>query len=169
MNVNYFISGLEFSGKKIELFLKDISTEQAIWKPQSDRWSVLEVVNHLADEEKDDFRKRLELTLFHPGTEWPGIDPVKWAKERKYNHRDLLQSVTSFKEERQISLKWLKTVGAADFAKFYQHPLIGKLTAGDLLASWLCHDYLHLRQLTTLQIEYLASLAKPHSTRYASP
>jgi len=42
---------------------KDINTELAIWKPAPDKWSILEVVNHLYDEEREDFRQRLELVL----------------------------------------------------------------------------------------------------------
>jgi len=41
------------------------------------------------------------------------------------------------------------------------------LSAGDLLASWLAHDFLHLRQLTGLHWEYVSLLAKPYSTDYA--
>ncbi len=169
MNVDYFISGLESGGKKLELFLTDISLEQAAWKPHPDKWSVIEVVNHLCDEEKDDFRKRLDLTLFHSGEEWPRIDPEGWARDREYYKRDFKQSVNNFLGERKISLQWLKKLTDVDFGQYYQHPIIGKLAAGDLLASWLCHDYLHLRQLATLQIQYLDIIAKPFSTRYASP
>ena len=44
-----------------------IDDTQAKWKPAPDKWSVLEVINHLYDEECDDFRMRLDLILNHPG------------------------------------------------------------------------------------------------------
>ena len=43
----------------------------------------------------------------------------------------------------------------------------GKLTAGDLLASWAAHDLLHLRQLNELRYAYLIQVAAPYSVRYA--
>ena len=79
MDYNYFISSLEKSVKLIKQVLDGVSDEQSKWKPAPEKWSINEVVNHLYDEEKDDFRKRLDLTLHHPHEEWPGIDPEAWA------------------------------------------------------------------------------------------
>ena len=49
----------------------------------------------------------------------------------------------------------------------HTHPIFGGLSAGDLLASWVAHDFLHLRQLARLQFQYASLLAEPYSTRYA--
>ncbi len=43
------------------------------WKPSPERWSLLEIVNHLADEEALDFRTRIERTLRDPSGAWPPI------------------------------------------------------------------------------------------------
>jgi hypothetical protein len=169
MDIQYFILSLELSGKKIEFILNGVSNEQAIWKPHQDKWSILEVINHLYDEEKDDFRKRLDITLNKPDEKWPGIDPEKWAIEREYNKRNFDQSLQNFIKEREKSLQWLRILSDPNLNKRYDHPLIGSLAAGDLLASWACHDYLHLRQLAFLQGQYLNLPAQPFSTRYASP
>jgi len=79
MNSNYFISSLENSAKKIEHLLDGVSEKQAKWKPQPEKWSILEIVNHLYDEEKEDFRKRIDLTRHYQDREWPGIDPEGWV------------------------------------------------------------------------------------------
>ena len=42
-------------------------------------------------------------------------------------------------------------------------------SAGDLLASWLAHDLLHVRQLARLHWQYLTAAAKPFQTDYAGP
>ena len=55
------------------------------WRPAVGKWSLLEVINHLADEEKDDFRKRIDLLVHQPGAPWPAIDPEGWSVSRKYN------------------------------------------------------------------------------------
>jgi hypothetical protein len=169
MEINFFIESLHNSARKIEQILADITSEQALWKPEPAKWSILEVVNHLYDEERDDFRKRFDLTLHHPDQSWPGIDPQTWAVERGYNKRDFHTSLNNFLTERQKSLTWLRSLGDADLAKSYVHPVVGTLAAGDLLAAWAAHDYLHLRQLADLQARYLNIQAAPFSTRYASP
>ena len=169
MDINYFISSLENSAKKIESLLMGVSDEQAKWKPNPDKWSILEVINHLYDEEKDDFRKRIDLTLHSQDKEWPGIDPEGWVQSHDYYNKDYKQSVDNFLDERNKSLEWLKTLQNPGWERVYQHPILGTLAAGDLLAAWTAHDYLHLRQLSNLQAGYLNILASPFSTKYASP
>jgi hypothetical protein len=43
------------------------------------------------------------------------------------------------------------------------------MSAGDLLASWVAHDVLHMRQLVELQRAYVVHLAEPYNTEYAGP
>jgi hypothetical protein len=169
MNYSYFITSLENSAKKIKVLLEDVSGEQAKWKPNPEKWSILEVVNHLYDEEKGDFRKRLDLTLHSPDEEWPGIDPEGWVNSHEYQKKDFKKSVKNFINERTKSIEWLNTLYAPNWKQVYQHPIIGHLSAADLLAAWATHDYLHMRQLSDLQSRYLNVLAEPFSTRYASP
>jgi hypothetical protein len=169
MDFNYFISSLENSAKKIQNLLDGVSEEQSKWKPNPEKWSILEVVNHLYDEEKDDFRKRLNLTLHAPDKDWPGIDPEYWVKSHEYYKKDYSQSVKNFLDERNKSLEWIRTLPKPDWKQIHQHPTIGPLSAADLLAAWATHDYLHMRQLSDLRARYLNVLASPFSTKYASP
>jgi hypothetical protein len=66
------------NGVVFKYLFKNISEEQARWKPGADRWSILEVINHLYDEEREDFRKRLALVLDNPDEPWPAIDPCEF-------------------------------------------------------------------------------------------
>ena len=43
------------------------------------------------------------------------------------------------------------------------------LRAGDLLASWLAHDLIHIRQITRLHYRWLERLAAPYQLGYAGP
>ena len=153
----------------LQTILRDISEDQAKWKPSEQKWSIVEVLNHLLDEEKSDFRKRIDLTLNHPGEEWPSFEPEKWAAEKKYNKRNLDDSLDDFIKERLKSIIWLEGLHSADWDLYYDHPKAGKLAAGDLLAAWLAHDYLHLRQIFMLMAEYVEVISEPYSTRYARP
>lgn len=165
---------LETSGGVLVDLFADADDAEVRWKPAPERWSMLEVLAHLWDEEKDDFRRRLTLTLEDPGREWPPIDPQRWVRERRYNERDLAEALAGFRRERAASLSWLRGLSQTGLAepawdRQHEHASVGSLRAGDLLASWVAHDYLHLRQIATLRIEYLAVKAAPYSTRYATP
>ncbi|MFZ5917852.1 MAG: DinB family protein [Chloroflexota bacterium] len=167
MNLRFFRARLSKNAHTIRSLVTDISEEQARWKPSPDEWSILEVINHLYDEEREDFRQRLNLLLHQPEQPWPGINPTGWVIERRYNSRDPQASLRSFLQERQRSVAWLEGLVAPDWHARREHPQAGALTAGDLLASWLAHDFLHLRQLTQLRWQYLAVAAPGRRVDYA--
>jgi hypothetical protein len=161
------IQRLENNSEMLRGLVRGLGEEQARWRPEEGKWSILEVINHLYDEERDDFRKRLDLTLHHPGTAWPPNDPGAWVTERKYNERDLKASLEKLLAERHKSIAWLKDLKSPDLESAYEHPVFGKILAGDLLCAWLAHDYFHARQISNLLLEYTRLLSEPFSTRYA--
>ena len=168
IDLGHFIERLEQNAASIENLATRIDEKMEKWRPSPEKWSITEIIHHLYDEERDDFRKRLKLCLFSPGTAWPPIDPEGWVKERKYNERNLGEMLVLFLKERAESLRWLESLDAPDWGAPYLHPQLGKMSAGDLLHSWLAHDYFHIRQLTNLHLAYLNVSARPYSTAYAS-
>jgi len=140
--------------------------EQARWKPDAGSWSILEVINHLYDEEREDFRLRLDTCLNRPGEAWPPIDPQGWVVQRQYNSRDLEHSLRNFLEERQRSLAWLAGLGSPDLEAEQTAPF-GQIRTGDLLAAWTAHDLLHLRQLVELHWAWMQKEVAPFDVRYA--
>lgn len=168
MNLDYFIDRLSKNRDVFESLVRHVSVEQARWKPSPDKWSILEVVNHLFDEEREDFRQRLELVLADPAQAWPPINPRILVTTRAYNERELDTSLNNFFAERQKSLEWLGQLSAPNWQNSNEGPN-GLLTAGDLLASWLAHDFLHIRQLARLHWQYVGAIADPYQTTYGGP
>jgi hypothetical protein len=168
MNLKYFTERLATNRDVFESLVRNVSPEQAKWRPAPEKWSILEVVNHLYDEEREDFRQRLELVLSVPGQPFPKIDPRGWVTSRGYYERKLESSLNSFLAEREVSLNWLARLESPNWENRNEGPN-GILTGGDLMASWLAHDYLHIRQLTRLHWQYLGEIAHPYSTAYAGP
>ena len=73
-------------------------------------------------EEREDFRQRLDLTLHFPGKEWPGIDPVGWVIERQYYNQNFGETIQKFLQEREKSIKWLKSLSSPNWDAQYEHP-----------------------------------------------
>ena len=167
MNLETSQLQLRQNGELIRELVAGISPEQAKRKPAADEWSVLEVINHLYDEEREDFRQRLDYLLNHPGEVWPPIDPEGWVTSRRYNERELASSLKNFLDERQKSLAWLDNLENPNLEAFETHPIAGKFHAGDMLAAWVAHDLLHLRQLVELKYFLMAEAVRPYSPRYA--
>lgn len=151
----------------IAALVAGLGEEEARWRPAPTQWSALEVVNHLADEEVEDFRTRLDFTLHRQGEPWPPIDPQGWVTAREYRARSPGESLERFLAARRESLAWLDGLVAPDWSLGYEHPSAGRLTAGDLLTSWVAHDHIHIRQLNRLQRQYLVSELSDDSPDYA--
>jgi hypothetical protein len=166
MDIVFVSQKLASTVAAIRALTQDISPDQARWKPNADAWSMLEVVNHLYDEEREDFRAHLANLLAHPEQPWKEIAPQKWVTERRYNLQDFQVSREKFYQARSESLAWLKDLTVLDWGAAYNLPW-GKLTAGDLLVSWAAHDLLSIRQVAELNYQVLALAAQPYHLEYA--
>lgn len=157
MNIAYYTTRLAASGDAIECFVKHTGIEQARWKPSPGKWSMLDVVCHLYDEERFDFRQRIDYLLHKPGEELPKFDPLAWVTEHRYAEQDIVEMRTLFRREREHSVAWLASLDDPDWDAYKDHPVFGRLSASRFLASWVAHDYLHLRQMAQLNFEHLAA------------
>lgn len=166
MELAFYIGRLASNIKVFEGLIREVTAEQAQWKQTPNIWSILEVVNHLYDEEIYDFRDRLKATLENPLTPWPSINPQGWVTEREYNTKALSESFNRFKQERLASIEWLGTIENPHWENTYHH-LQGDIKAGDLLTAWVAHDFIHIRQINRIHWAYLSMLSQPYLPDYA--
>jgi len=166
MEIIKAVNQLRNQGQAITRLVENVSDESACWQPSPEDWSILEVLNHLVDEEILDFRQHLDHILHTPDQPWPKIDPQGWVIEKGYNRRNFADSLENFKAEREKSIAWLMTLTNPNWQAFVTLTW-GQITAGDMLASWLAHDLLHLRQLNDLKYQITASECHPYSVQYA--
>ncbi|MHC5209916.1 MAG: DinB family protein [Planctomycetota bacterium] len=169
MDPSRLASQLAATPAAVRALLHGLTPEQTRWRPKADKWSLLEVLCHLTDEERQDFRMRLHLVIESEDAPWPEIDPGGWVKSRGYNTRDVAQSLKDFEHERAETLKWLAGLRNQRWDLVHQHAGLGALRAGDLLTAWVAHDLLHLRQMIGLRLAALETDAAPYSPRYAAP
>jgi len=159
MNTQFIYKELARNQLVFSDLLSGVVKEQFHWKSAPDKWCLLEIVCHLYDEEREDFRARLKHVLETPDEPLPSIDPVAWVKDRKYLQQDYEDRLKSFLEERTQSVAWLKSLDNPAWYNAYRHPKFGAMTGKMFLANWLAHDYLHIRQITRLKFEYLKQIS----------
>ena len=169
MDAAAYAAALAANAAAIDALFRAMPSERVRWRPAPEEWSALEVINHLADEEVEDFRTRLDTVLHRPAETPPAIDPEGWVVARGYNGRDPDESLARFLGERRRSLDWLPDLEAPDWSRVWSHPSGFSIRAGDLLAAWAAHDLLHLRQLVELQYRARAADAAPYGVEYAGP
>lgn len=170
MDVQNLLSRLRGFSTALPALVGHVSVPDARWKPADGAWSILEIVCHLADEEVDDFRARVQSTLDTPEREWAPIDPEAAAVERNYNGGSFSGAVQRFVHERDASVAWLNNNLdriAENTNQAYIHPRFGPITVGELLGSWVAHDQLHIRQISKRLYQLTNRDAAPYSTRYA--
>lgn len=167
LDVYYLSRQMSENSFRITELLKGVPDVKVRWKPDPESWSMLEVLGHLLDEERFDFRVRLDYILNRPGEPWPPIDPQGWVKARRYNEQNLLEMMDAFLRERGQSMLWLGAMADPDWGKAALAPWGATIRAGDMLAAWAAHDMLHMRQLVELHYQYVSRLVEPFETFYA--
>ena len=166
MDTELLIGRLAGFAETLPAAVAGVPDADARWRPEQGSWSILEIVAHIADEEIDDFRMRTELTLSDPELPWPPIDPEGAAVERRYNEADLGKTVSRFVTARRESITWLQQLRDPDWSRTHHHKL-GDIRAGDVLAAWVAHDALHLRQIAKRLFQLTQRDAGEYSTAYA--
>ncbi len=166
MKFDILYSELIQSTEMIRSLLAGVTPQEARVKPDPKSWSFLEVVCHLYDEEREDFREHLDFILNRQTEQWHRIDPGGWVTQRKYNEQDFSASCERFFLERRKSLEWLKSLAKADWNIRCTTPY-RSMTAGDMFASWIAHDNLHIRQLVELRRTRIEAIAEPYIIEYA--
>src|SRR3972149_8762748 len=69
------------------------------WRFKPEKWNLLEIVCHLYDEEREDFRTRLRQVSEQPELAFPSIDPIGWVSEREYGKQIFLDKLDAFLDE----------------------------------------------------------------------
>lgn len=154
------------STEMIRTLLAGINQAEAQVKPSSGSWSILEVVCHLYDEEREDFREHLDFILHRQHETWHPIAPQAWVKLRKYNERNFKAMKAKFFRERAVSLRWLKGLKGTAWIITYKSKS-GSMRGGDMFTAWIAHDNLHIRQLVELRRARIEKISKPYKIRYA--
>jgi DinB family protein len=174
MEFSIFYQELQNSTEMIRALLAGVEPEAARLKPSAEAWSILEVVCHLYDEEREDFREHLDFILSislktglpRQNEEWHVIDTEGWVTQRKYNEQNFAEMREKFFVEREKSFAWLHGLQDPDWEKTYTTPY-RTISAGEMFACWVAHDNLHIRQLVELRRMRLENITKPYNLEYA--
>ena len=140
--------------------------DEVFLRPADGKWNMLEIVCHLLDEERLDFRARVRHIIESPEAEMPEIDPEGWVHTHGYSSRNFSSTVEDFLIERDMSLEWLETLTDGDLDKEFNHPVFGMKSARYFLMNWIAHDYLHFRQINALLYAILKD-NNPENLEYA--
>jgi hypothetical protein len=134
------------SAKKLGRLLKGVPAEKLRKRPAADKWSVAEIMAHLADSEiVTSFR--LRQILGTPGTPIPAYDQDAWAKSCRYEKRDARKSLETFRVLREANLVLLKSLTSEQWQHHGMHSERGAETIERLVTLIAGHDLNHTQQI----------------------
>lgn len=123
-----------------------VSNARLIERPAPGKWSVAEILAHLAEDEIATawrYRQMVE----HSGIELAGFDQDLWAKTGNYAGRDPHESLALFRLLRGVDLEFLGGLSAEQWNCFGIHAERGRITVMDLATHMAGHDSNHLEQI----------------------
>ena len=133
----------------IEKIIWSANEDQLHWKPAMDRWSISEVLAHLADVEVVGFRERVQKMLDEKNPTLHNYDQNAAYKAGKYAGK-AREHLKQFCHERDRTLSWLRYLAAGAIGRTGEHEEAGRVTIGQFLNEWACHDLGHIRQIAEL-------------------
>jgi len=141
----YLLDGLRHTPDVLAHLTTEAPTESWDHRPVADRFTLRELVAHLADWDAV-WNERLELILTAEDARLPDRDPEQLARDHDYGRANPTTSLDQFQTERAALLERLQDLNAEDWARTGQHQVRGAFTVADLAATALGHDSYHLAQ-----------------------
>jgi uncharacterized damage-inducible protein DinB len=136
-------------GKLLRL-IRGLSRAQLLRRPAPGKWSIHEIICHLADVEvANAWRYRKVLGDGEVGlTAW---DQDRWAAGHQYRRQDLRLALEQFRILRRRNLALLRVVGRQGCSRPATHQTAGTLSAGQIAAHLTHHDANHVGQIERIR------------------
>ena len=138
--------------KKLAALTKRMDKKKMTRRPQPEKWSVAEILAHLADAELV-IGWRLRSILGASGNPVQAYDQDVWANTFDYKRRDPKASIETFRVLRESNLALLKTVPKNLWENYGLHQERGKESIAHIVNMVAGHDLNHLQQLEKIAKE----------------
>jgi hypothetical protein len=134
------------TAKELNRLIKGVSRAKLRRRPAPEKWSVSEIIAHLADSEfVGGFR--LRFILGSPGAPVVSYDQDKWVTSGHYDQRDPQTSLAHFCVLRECNLALLKTLTPEQWKHYGMHSERGRESIGHIVRMFAGHDVNHLQQI----------------------
>jgi hypothetical protein len=138
--------------KKLQQLIKPLDKKQLAKRPEPGKWSITEIVAHLADTELVG-GWRMRLILGNDGAPLQPFDQDVWAETLGYSKRDANISLETFRVLREANLAMLKSLPKSLWENYGMHQERGKETIAHIVRMFAGHDLNHLVQVERIAKE----------------
>jgi hypothetical protein len=139
------------TSKRLTRLVKGVSSARLRKRPAPDKWSVSEILAHLADVEIV-VGWRMRSILGAPGTPVQAFDQDSWVTAGHYEKRDPHKSIELHRTVREANLALLKSLSAEQWRLYGQHAERGQESIEHIVRMMAGHDINHIRQIERILI-----------------
>ena len=140
---------LKSSPRRLESLIVGRTRYELARKPDDGKWSVVEILAHLADSEIVG-AWRFRSILAANGTPLQAYDQNAWAATFRYADTDAFESQRLFETTRASNLALLKRVDPSLHANYGMHEERGRESLEHLIRLYAGHDLNHIGQIERL-------------------
>lgn len=135
---------------RLARLIRGLTPAQLRKRPQPGKWSIAEILAHLADTELV-AGYRIRKMVSASGCAITGFDQDTWARDGNYLRRDPRRSLATFQAIRANNLDFYRGLSSEQRSHYGMHSERGKETVGDTIRMFGGHDINHLRQVEAIR------------------
>lgn len=132
--------------KRLERLTKGVSVAKLRKRPAPEKWSVAEILAHLADVEVV-IGWRMRSILGAPGTPIQAFDQDSWVTALHYDKRHPRVSIRQMQAVREANLAMLKSLTPEQWKHFGMHSERGQESIEHIVRLIAGHDLNHIQQI----------------------
>lgn len=141
---------LEETPQRIEAIVAGLDEERLRRPERPGKWSINEVVAHLADSELV-MGYRFRRILADDRPQITGYDQDGWAERLRYRDARLDESLAQFRALRAANVRLVRGATPEELQRVGVHSERGEESAAHLLTLWAAHDLVHRRQIARIK------------------
>jgi uncharacterized damage-inducible protein DinB len=146
-----FLALQETAPQTLASLIEDLSEEELSRRPAPGKWSIQEIVAHLADDELVG-GYRIRLILSASGAEIQAFDQDVWSRSGRYDQTDIHSSLELFRVLRQANLRLLRSLRAEEWEMSGVHAERGPESIRDIAMYYAGHDINHFKQIDAIRL-----------------
>jgi len=132
--------------EKLIAAVNQLPKEMWNFKPAPNKWSVHEIIIHMADSEANGFSRARKI-ICEPGSIIMAYDQDMWAEKTNYSSQSTDDALELFKNLRKMTYNVIKDLPESTWSNFIIHPENGKMTLYDWLTVYENHVNVHINQM----------------------
>lgn len=161
VDVGAVVATLERTPAALRAMLTGLPAEVVHATEGGESWSPFDIIGHLIHGERTDWIPRVQIILAEGRSEFERFDRfAQFEASRGHSVEGLLGEFAALRAANLDTLRGMLAEGI-DLDAEGTHPEFGRVTTGELLATWATHDLGHIAQVARVMAKHFGKDAGP--------